>query len=126
MEESIPGSERPESHAATVWREVVAGCAAERLVIIAHSYGGVVTQSLATHPEVGAEVRRRVAAVLFTDSVHYGAEEWLRGVARNYVTSDEVSLGRSEHSKLNLPFSQFFLLKSSANYEMIYTIFQIF
>ena len=75
---------------ATVWSELVTRCQAERVVIIAHSYGGVVTQSLASHPGLGAEVRERVTAVLFTDSVHYGAAKWLGGVAKNYVTSDEV------------------------------------
>ena len=55
---------------ATVWSELVTRCQAERVVIIAHSYGGVVTQSLASHPGLGAEVRERVTAVLFTDSVH--------------------------------------------------------
>ena len=87
---TIPGSESPEQHAATVWSELVTSCQAERVIIIAHSYGGVVTQSLASHPELGPQVRARVAAVLFTDSVHYGAAKWLGGVAKNYVTSDEV------------------------------------
>ena len=77
-----------------MWSELVSGCGAERLVIIAHSYGGVVTQSLASHPVLGSEVRDRVAAVLFTDSVHYGAAKWLGSVAKNYVTSDEVVLLR--------------------------------
>ena len=87
---TIPGSESPEQHAATVWSELVTSCQAERVIIIAHSYGGVVTQSLASHPGLGAEVRARVAAVLFTDSVHYGAPKWLGRVAKNYVTSDKV------------------------------------
>ena len=86
----IPGSGSPEQHAATVWSELVTRGQAERLVIIAHSYGGVVTQSLASHPALGPEVRAKVAAVLFTDSVHYGEAKWLATVAKNYVTSDEV------------------------------------
>lgn len=73
-----------------MWSELVTSCQAERVIIIAHSYGGVVTQSLASHPGLGAEVRARVAAVLFTDSVHYGATKWLGRVAKNYVTSDKV------------------------------------
>ena len=88
---TILGSESPEQHTATVWSELVTRCQAERIIIIAHSYGGVVTQSLASHPGLGPEVRSRVASVLFTDSVHYGAAKWLGSVARNYVTSDEVS-----------------------------------
>ena len=78
-----------------MWSELVTRGQAERLVIIAHSYGGVVTQSLASHPGLGAEVRARVAAVLFTDSVHYGAAKWLATVAKNYVTSDEVKTTNS-------------------------------
>ena len=72
-----------------MWSELVTRCQAERIIIIAHSYGGVVTQSLTSHAGLGPEVRSRVASVLFTDSVHYGAAKWLRSVARNYVTSDE-------------------------------------
>ena len=89
--DKIRGSETPEQHAATVWSELVTRCQAERIIIIAHSYGGVVTLSLASHPGLGPEVRSRVTSVLFTDSVHYGAAKWLGSVARNYVTSDEVS-----------------------------------
>ena len=37
-----------------------------------------------------ADLRERVTAVLFTDSVHNGATKWLGGVAKNYVTSDKV------------------------------------
>ena len=81
-----------------MWSELVTRCQAERVVIIAHSYGGVVTQSLASHPVLGAEVRERVAAVLFTDSVHYGAAKWLGGVAKNYVTSDQVNNLRLDFS----------------------------
>ena len=73
-----------------MWSELVTSCQAERVIIIAHSYGGVVTQSLASHPELGPNVRSRVTAVLFTDSVHNGAAKWLGSVAKNYVTSDKV------------------------------------
>ena len=45
----IPGSQGPEQHAATVWDQLLAGTQrARRIVIIAHSYGGVVTMSLAS------------------------------------------------------------------------------
>ena len=40
MEESIPGSERPERHAATVWREVVGGGARDHMVRCQRLYGG--------------------------------------------------------------------------------------
>ena len=43
-EEDIPGSESPEDHVKTVWKNIVA----KNIVIIAHSYGGVVTMELAT------------------------------------------------------------------------------
>ena len=51
---TIPGSESPEQHAATVavWSELVTSCQAERVIIIAQSYGGVVTQSRGRGAEI--------------------------------------------------------------------------
>ena len=43
----IPDNTNPEEHADTVWEEVIKPCQAEKIVIISHSYGGVVTMNLA-------------------------------------------------------------------------------
>ena len=54
---------------------------AQHIVIIAHSYGGVVTMSLASSRDM-----RRLAGVFLTDSVHVlcttlsqGMKTWTRG-----------------------------------------------
>merc|ERR1719348_1741061 len=48
-QERIPDHEDPESHARTVWSSMVSNSKAESIVIIAHSYGGVVVMDLASH-----------------------------------------------------------------------------
>ena len=90
----IPGSQDPEQHAATVWDQLLAGTQrARRIVIIAHSYGGVVTMSLASSRDMS-----RLAGVFLTDSVHYGLsgdedlDKRLVRIGKNYVTSEEVIL----------------------------------
>ena len=94
--QSIPGSESPEKHAVTVWNEVLAEASATEIVVIAHSYGGVVTMALARNKEVRKDFEKRVVGVFLTDSVHYGLtgkkdlDKKLRKVGKNYVTSTEV------------------------------------
>jgi len=94
--ESIPGSESPEKHAVTVWKEVLAEASATEIVVIAHSYGGVVTMALARNKEVRKNFEKRVIGVFLTDSVHYGLtgnkdlDTKMRKVGKNYVTSTEV------------------------------------
>ena len=60
-------------------------------MIIARSFGGVVTMSLASSSNM-----RRLAGVFLTDSVHYalsGDEDKMRvRIGKNYVTSEEVIL----------------------------------
>ena len=96
--ETIPGNANPEEHADTVWEEVIKPCQAEKIVIISHSYGGVVTMDLASrHQE---DFLKRVCGVFMTDSVHYrltGHQELdtkLELISKNYVTSDKVMRGR--------------------------------
>ena len=96
--ETIPDNADPEEHADTVWKEVIKPCQAEQIVIIAHSYGGVVTMDLAArHQE---DFLKRVCGVFLTDSVHYrltGHQELdnkLEMVSRNYVTSEKVKRER--------------------------------
>ena len=67
---------------------------AQRIVITAHSYGGVVTMSLASSRDMS-----RLAGVFLTDSVHYDAlsgdedmDKMLVRIGKNYVTSEEVIL----------------------------------
>ena len=68
----IPGSQDPEQHAATVWDQLLAGT--QRIVIIAHSYGGVVTMSLASSRDISW-----LAGVFLTDTtLSQGMKTWTR------------------------------------------------
>ena len=66
---------------------------AQHIVIIARSFGGVLTMSLASSSNM-----RRLAGVLLTDSVHYSLsgdedmDKMLVRIGKNYVTSEEVIL----------------------------------
>lgn len=65
----IAGSESPEAHAFSVWQQIIVPAKnLESLVIVAHSYGGVVTTALAKR--FSDHFKKIVFAVAFTDSVH--------------------------------------------------------
>lgn len=81
---AIPNSASPEQHAEYVWQQLVLPSPA-RVAIVAHSYGGIVTQRLAQR--FGEHFAGKVFAVGFTDSVHSGGTELLQRLARNWVTS---------------------------------------
>ena len=95
--DNILDSETPEKHAVTVWREIVTKCEAEKISVIAHSYGGVVSMALAGDDEVRPEFQERVVGVFLTDSVHYGLsgnrdlDNKLKQIGKNYIASDHVS-----------------------------------
>ena len=55
----------PRDHLPSVWRGLIAHCAAERVLIVAHSAGGALTCALF---KGAPECRARVAAVAFTDA----------------------------------------------------------
>lgn len=63
----IKHSGTAEEHALYVWETYVSKTKAENIVIVAHSYGGVVTVTLANEMK---DFGNRVKAVAFTDSVH--------------------------------------------------------
>lgn len=85
----IQGNGSPESHAESVWKKFVQSSNANTIVIVAHSYGGIVTAQLAkTFKE---DFDEKVIAVAFTDSVHSGRglSKKLIEVGVNFVTSEE-------------------------------------
>jgi len=90
--QDIEGSENPERHASTVWESVVSKSKAENIVIIAHSYGGVVTMNLASNFQ--DDFIKRVNGVFMTDSVHYqlsghkDVDKKLVEIGKNYVATD--------------------------------------
>lgn len=63
----IPKSGTAEEHALYVWETYIAKTNADSILIVAHSYGGVVTLALADKTN---DFEKRVKAVAFTDSVH--------------------------------------------------------
>lgn len=64
----IQHSSTAEEHAIYVWDTYVSKTEAENIAIVAHSYGGVVTVTLADG--MNNDFVKRVKAVAFTDSVH--------------------------------------------------------
>ena len=96
--ETIPGSESPEEHAATVWQTMVQPAMAKKVVVVGHSYGGVVAMHLARH--FREDFLTRVQGVLLTDSVHgrlsgdSTVDSRLEAVGRNWVGS-RLALGET-------------------------------
>jgi len=106
----IRGCESPEKHALYVWDNFVSNVPYKDVSIVAHSYGGVVTFTLLAMRE--EELLKRVSAVAFTDSVHFGyasagssqASEWITKIARNWVSSDKpLDTPLSEGKTVDVP-----------------------
>lgn len=90
----ITGSSTPEEHASTVWKQLISPAQATNIIIVAHSYGGVVNIALAESEK--QEFLTRVKGIYLTDSVHYSGltksaelNKRLREISKNYVTSDK-------------------------------------
>ncbi|KAJ0175310.1 hypothetical protein K1T71_009451 [Dendrolimus kikuchii] len=86
---AITHSNTAEKHAKYVWENYIAQTSASSIAIIGHSYGGVVTVSLAD--EVKKDFEKRVKAVALTDSVHgYSNKKiskFLKEVSKNWISS---------------------------------------
>jgi len=93
VKRKLAGSSTPEEHALTVWNNFVKPSKAEKIVLVAHSYGGVVTMALANG--ASQDFIDRVKGIYFTDSVHYGltrdksVNEHLIQIGENYITSSK-------------------------------------
>lgn len=89
----IRGSKSPEEHAKSVFEQIVFPANPESIAIVAHSYGGIVTLSLARN--FRQYFPKKVFGVAFTDSVHFvprGEEEimsFLKKIGKNFVSSNE-------------------------------------
>ncbi|XP_013183651.2 FAM172 family protein homolog CG10038 [Amyelois transitella] len=85
----IPQSSTAEEHASYVWDNYIVKAKAESVVIVAHSYGGVVTLALADR--LKNKFDERVKAIAFTDSVHSFSNikmsEHFKEVSRNWISS---------------------------------------
>lgn len=88
----IQGSANPEEHMLYVWENFLKRCQAERIDVVAHSYGGIVTVHWLNSEPLA---RERVNKVAFTDSVHsmYAQEasqetaDWFIKHSINWVSS---------------------------------------
>ncbi|XP_049871509.1 FAM172 family protein homolog CG10038 [Pectinophora gossypiella] len=87
----IPKSNSPEEHALYVWEIYVAKTKATSVLIVAHSYGGVVTVMLAD--KMKKDFEKRVKAIAFTDSVHGYSNtkisKHMKQITRNWISSNE-------------------------------------
>ncbi|XP_073989562.1 FAM172 family protein homolog CG10038 isoform X2 [Rhodnius prolixus] len=92
----IKGSSNAQEHASTVWSHYITQSRAQKIAIIAHSFGGVVTMSLASNFE--EDFLKRVFAIGLTDSVHGKIPravssvlaDHLAKIGRNWVSSSDV------------------------------------
>ncbi|CAH2087242.1 unnamed protein product [Euphydryas editha] len=86
---AISHSGSSEEHAKYVWKEYIQNTKASSILIVAHSYGGILTVMLADKQKKLFE--KRVKAVAFTDSVHsfsgIKVSKHLNKIARNWVSS---------------------------------------
>jgi len=91
--EFIEGSESPEEHGETVWKTMISPAKASKVVVVAHSYGGIVAMHLAS--TFGADWVKRVEGLLLTDSVHGRltgnptTDSHLIKIGQNWVSSDD-------------------------------------
>ncbi|CAG9790772.1 unnamed protein product [Diatraea saccharalis] len=87
----IKNSSNAEEHAHYVWETYVAKTKSSSIVIVAHSYGGVVTVTLAD--QLKTEFERRIKAIVFTDSVHAFSPikmpKFMKEISRNWISSSE-------------------------------------
>lgn len=93
--QSIPGSSSPQEHANTFWNNYISESRAQKIAIVAHSFGGIVTMSLASQFE--EDFLNRVFAIGLTDSVHGKIPravssvlaDHLSKIGRNWVSSTD-------------------------------------
>lgn len=67
-ENQIVNSSTGEEHAKYVWDNYIKDTKASKILIVAHSYGGVITVTLAD--QLKEEFEQRVKGIAMTDSVH--------------------------------------------------------
>ncbi|OWR51496.1 Syntaxin-18 [Danaus plexippus plexippus] len=85
----ISHSSSAEEHANYVWKTYIKPTKAASILIVAHSYGGILTVLLADKEK--KEFEKRVKAIALTDSVHgYSGvkiSKYLKQVSKNWISS---------------------------------------
>ncbi|CAH2244670.1 jg1330 [Pararge aegeria aegeria] len=88
-DKKIQHSSTAEEHTVYVWDAYITNTKASNIVIVAHSYGGVITVMLAETQK--KQFEKRVKAVALTDSVHgfSGAKlsKHLKRISKNWISS---------------------------------------
>ena len=84
---AITGSESPHQHVSTLWSTYLESCAASRILVVAHSYGGPVMVHLL---KVFASARERIAALALTDGMAFPPGQLLEEkIPEDLLTSSE-------------------------------------
>ncbi|CAG8488899.1 14978_t:CDS:2 [Funneliformis mosseae] len=87
----INGSESPQNHCIYVWERFVRKAKAKRILLVAHSFGGICTTAMIDH--LADEFKSRVKGIALTDSVHSSgmvpkhSDRWFRGCTVNWIKS---------------------------------------
>ncbi|XP_068622505.1 FAM172 family protein homolog CG10038 [Battus philenor] len=87
--QKIPHNGTGEEHARYVWDNYVKEAKASKILIVAHSYGGILTVTLSD--QLKEEFEQRVKAIAMTDSVHGYSEfkvtDYLKKISKNWISS---------------------------------------
>ncbi|XP_013140562.1 PREDICTED: UPF0528 protein CG10038 [Papilio polytes] len=87
-ENQIFNSSTGEEHAKYVWDNYIKDTKASKILIVAHSYGGVITVTLAD--QLKEEFEQRVKGIAMTDSVHgyskFKVNDYLKKVSKNWIS----------------------------------------
>ncbi|KAI9199346.1 Arb2 domain-containing protein [Polychytrium aggregatum] len=92
----IRGSESPERHVEYVFDSLIKGARAAQIFVVAHSFGGHCIARLVSSHQGANNIRARISAIAFTDSVHSlrsfeshspDFSRWFQSHARNWVRS---------------------------------------
>lgn len=91
--QKIPESGSGEEHTKYVWNNYVQKAKATSIAIVAHSYGGILTVTLADQQK--KEFENRVKAIAFTDSVHVYSNikitKYLKEVSKQFYKHEVIA-----------------------------------
>lgn len=90
---NIKGNKTPEEHGFYIWQHFLRAAKAQHIAIVAHSYGGIVTMHMIQ--KYLEEMKDRVFAVCFTDSVHtMQRHQWIPPT-KSFIKERGVNFGAS-------------------------------
>lgn len=94
----LNGNENPEAHIMSVWEQLIEPVfdTIDAIAIVAHSFGGIVTLTLAN--EYAEQLLSKCFAVALTDSVHHTGhqtaelQDWILNVIINHILKSEKKI----------------------------------